>query len=77
VKNSRDLRNFARQTTTRLIAGGLLLLFIIGDGLIYLFYGSASAVMGLICIGAGMVPILLILGFFWVTDWIVKRSRDE
>ena len=77
MKYSRDLRSFARQTTTRLIAGGLLLLLIIGDGLIYLFYGSFAAIMGLICIGAGMVPILLILGFFWVTDWIVNRSHDE
>jgi len=45
---TRDLRKYVRQTNFQLIAGALILLFIIGDGLIYLFYGSSAAVLGLL-----------------------------
>ena len=44
----RDLRRYANQTNFRLIVGGLLLLFIVGDGLIYIIYGSAAAISGLL-----------------------------
>ena len=50
---SRDLRQYARQTNFRLIVGFILLLFIVGDGLIYLFYGQGAALMGLICLLGG------------------------
>lgn len=54
---SRDLRRYHRQTTTHLIIGGLLILFVVGDGLIYLVYGPSAAVAGLICLGGGLIPI--------------------
>lgn len=73
----RDLRKYRRQTIFRLIVGGLLLLFIVGDGLIYLIYGQGAAISGLACIGLGMIPLAAILIFFWVIDWIVRRSRNE
>lgn len=73
----RDLRKYARQTTTRLIVLGILALFLIGDGLIYLLYGPGAAIGGLLCLGAGMVPIILILVFFAVADWIVKRANRD
>ena len=56
----RDLRKYARQTNTRLIIGGILLLVFVGGGLIYLIYGGGAAITGLLCIFAGLVPILLI-----------------
>jgi hypothetical protein len=52
-------------------------LFIVGDGLIYLVYGPAAAITGLSCIGLGLIPLAAILIFFWVIDWIVKRSKNE
>ena len=73
----RDLRKYRRQTTIRLIVGGLFLLFIVGDGLIYFIYGQAAAISGLACIGLGMIPLAAILIFFWVIDWIVRRARNE
>jgi hypothetical protein len=73
----RDLRKYASQTTTRLVVLGILALFIIGDGLIYLIYGPGAAVGGLLCIGAGLIPIVLILIFFAVADWIVKRANQD
>lgn len=73
----RDLREYARQTTFRLIAGGILVLVIIGIGLIYLIYGPSAAVGGLLCLGAGLFPILLIIILLAVMDAIVKRyNRD-
>jgi hypothetical protein len=74
---SRDLRKYQRQTNLRLIIGGLILLFVVGTGLIYLVYGQAAAVSGLICLGLGMIPLIAILIFFLVIDWIVHRSQNE
>lgn len=74
---TRDLRRFARQTNTRLILGGLLLLFIVGDGLIYLIYGPAAAISGLICLGVGMIPLILIFLSLLVMEWIVKRANSD
>ena len=74
---SRDLRKYRRQTTIRLIIGGLILLFVVGTGLIYLIYGQPAAMSGFVCLAIGMVPLVAILMFFWVIDWIIKRSQDE
>ena len=72
---TRDLRRYARQTNTRLLAGGILILFLVGDGLIYLFYGPRAAVMGLLCLVAGLAPLLLIWLFLAGMEWIVKRAN--
>lgn len=71
----RDLRQYARQTNLRLIAGFLLLLFIVGDGLIYIFYGRNAALMGLLCLVAGLSPLILILIALWVIDRIARSNR--
>ena len=71
----RDLRKYAQQTNLRLIVGAVLLLFVVGDGLIYLIYGPQSALMGLICLGIGLAPIGLILLSFMIIDWVVKRAN--
>ncbi len=74
---TRDLRRYARQTNIRLLVGFLLLLFLVGDGLIYAFYGPQSAIMGLICLGAGVAPLLLIFLILRGMEWIVKRANEE
>jgi hypothetical protein len=73
----RDLRKYARQTTVRVTAGALLLLFIVGDGLIYLIYGAGSALMGLLCLVGAMVPIALIFGILFLMEWIAKRANPD
>lgn len=72
-----DLRKYRRQTTIRLIVGGLLLLFTVGIGLIYLIYGPAAAISGLVCMGMGLIPLAAIFLFFVLIDWILHRYRDE
>lgn len=73
----RDLRRYARQTNVQLIAGGLLVLLIVGEGLIYWQYGIGGALLGLLCIGAGLTPVALIFVFFTIIDWIIKRANRE
>ncbi len=72
----RDLRKYASQTNTRLIVGGILVLLIVGDGLIWWIYGGSAAITGLLCIGAGLLPILIIIGILALMEWIVKRNRQ-
>jgi hypothetical protein len=74
---SRDLRAYSRQTTGRLVIGFLVLLFIVGDGLIYYFYGSGAAVMGLLCLVGATAPILLIWLIMRFLEWIVRQSQDR
>ncbi len=71
----RDLRHYARQTNARLLAGFVLLLFIVGDGLIYLFYGKSAAATGLFCLLAGLAPVVLIIIALRIIDLIVKLNN--
>ncbi len=74
---SRDLRKYTRQTNLRLIAGALILLFIVGDGLIYLFYGFSAAVTGFLCLLGGLTPVALVALIILLLDWVTKHvNRD-
>lgn len=75
--NIRDLRKYSRQTNIRLIIGGLLLLFLVGDGLIYFFYGFGAALTGLACLGIGLAPVVMIILFLALMEWIVKNANRE
>lgn len=72
----RDLRKYSRQTNVRLLAGFILLLFLLGDGLVYLFYGSGAAVFGLLCLIAGLSPLVIIWFVFVGIDWVVKKANE-
>jgi hypothetical protein len=72
---ARDLRRYARQTWVRLMIGAILLIFIVGDGLIYFFYGRSAALMGAICLLLGLAPILLIWIAMLALEYIVKRAN--
>jgi hypothetical protein len=71
---SKDLREYAKDTQTRLIAGFLLLVFIVGDGLIFLLYGKGAGLVGLVCLLGALLPILLVVFFLWIADRIVEKS---
>jgi hypothetical protein len=74
---TRDLRKYTSQTTTRLIIGGLLLLFIVGDGLILLIYGYEAALTGMICLLAGLLPLVLVWGVLLGMEQIVNAADKE
>lgn len=73
---TRDLRKYANQTNVRAFIGFLLLVFLVGDGLIYLIYGKAAAVSGVICILAGLGPLVLIWLALVFIDLIVKKTNE-
>jgi hypothetical protein len=73
----RDLRKYASQTNVQLIIGALLVLFIIGGGLIYLIYGKAAALGGMLCLLIGMIPVALIVLVLLLLDWIRKRADRD
>jgi hypothetical protein len=70
----RDLRSYARQTNTRLVIGGLCLLFVVGLGLIYVFYGSRAALLGFLCLVLGLAPLVLIWLALLTVEWVTKRA---
>lgn len=71
---SRDLRDYARKTNFRLGVGAFFLLFIVGIGLIYLIYGKEAALLGFSCLMFALIPIVLIVLFFYLFDWMMKRA---
>jgi hypothetical protein len=72
-----DLRHYAHQTRTRLFAGMFILVYIIGEGLIYLLFGKNAALMGLICLLGALVPISIIVLILAIMEWIVKRIDTD
>lgn len=75
ITMTRDLRKYARQTNVRLGAGAVLILLIVGVGLIYYIYGPGAAVTGLLCLLAGLSPIVLIVLSLAILDWIQQRAN--
>jgi hypothetical protein len=74
---TRDLRGYSRQTQGRLLAGFLVLVFLVGDGLIYLFMGRNAALMGLVCLVLALVPAVLVWLLLGLMGWLVKKERER
>jgi hypothetical protein len=74
---TRDLRRYARQTNTGLFLGFLLILFLVGDGLIYAIYGPGAALMGLVCLLMGLAPLALIALSLLGVEWLAKLRDQE
>lgn len=74
---TRDLRRYARQTNFRLLAGFILLLFIIGDTLIYFIYGQEAAILGFVCLLAGLFPLVLIGLALWAMEKLLDRAQSD
>ena len=73
----RDLRDYAKQTDRRLLIGAILVLFIVGGGLIWWFYGTGAASLGVTCLLAGLAPVVIILIIFWAIERILKSARPK
>ena len=73
----KDLREYTRQTNIRLAFGAFVLLFVVGLGLIWVFYGERAAGMGFVCLLAALFPVILILGIFLGIEWILRHARPK
>jgi magnesium-transporting ATPase (P-type) len=74
---SRDLRKYSSQTSVQLIAGALVLLFVVGLGLIAWIYGPSAALMGFLCLLGALVPVGLIALSLFGLDALVKRINKD
>jgi len=72
LSTERDLRKYSNATQKRLVVGVILLIFIFGDGLVFLIYGKEAGRMALICTGLGLVPAILIVGLLWFFGWLME-----
>jgi hypothetical protein len=73
----KDLRKYTKDTQNRLVIGFLSLVFLVGIGLIYLFYGKGAAFAGFVCLLAVLIPVGLVVLFLWLMDRIVKRNDGD
>ena len=71
------MRAYAAQTQTRLILGGLALLFVVGGGLIWWRYGGSAALLGFVCLLAALFPVLLIWSALAGMGWLTRERDDD
>jgi hypothetical protein len=71
---STNLRELHRRTDRNLIIGGLVILFVVGGGLIWLLYGAAQAITAELCMGG---LLALFGGTFWLILKLLKAVSDS
>ncbi len=72
----RDLRRYSRRTSINLFVGFILILLVGGGGLVVLIYGARALPTFLLCLGAGLAPLLLIGLALLAMQWFVDRSEQ-
>ncbi|MGA9190504.1 MAG: hypothetical protein WBZ24_02105 [Anaerolineales bacterium] len=68
------MRDFRSQTDRRMFAGFVLILLLVGGGLIYLLYGREAAILGALCLLAGIAPVALLWLILRGLEWWGKRT---
>lgn len=69
----RDLRAYSKQTLIGYVVGGIVVIILVAETLIYFYYGKNAAVLGLLCILLGLTPIGLVWIFLWLLELFLKR----
>ena len=59
-------RRFEQSGEVQLVTGFFVILFVVGGGLIWAFYGPGPALMGAICMLGGLIFFLLLFGLVWL-----------
>lgn len=77
-KKPTDLRRYQTITDRNLLIGFFIVLFLVGGGLIYAFYGVGGLSTGLLCMLGGAVlagvVVLVAFGFEWLSKWLDNRE---
>ncbi len=74
VNKPTNMRELRRRTDRNLIIGGLVILFVVGGGLIWLLYGVEQALMAEVCM-AGLLGVFG--GMFWLIAKVLKATSDS
>jgi hypothetical protein len=69
-----DPFRFARTTEGQLVVGFFVLLYVVGGGLIWGFYGSGGAILGWACMTGGLLAFLLLYGLVSLIGWWANRE---
>ncbi len=69
-----NMRELHRRTERNLIIGGLIILFVIGGGLIWLLYGADQALMAELCMGG---LLALFGGAYWLITKLLKAASGS
>lgn len=77
MKKPRDLNAYAKSTTIQLIIGALVIILLLGTILIYKFYGANAAVLGLFCLFAGLLPVVLIIGIMVGINRFLEKEHKK
>ena len=72
-----DPVRFARSTEGQLVIGFFLLLYLVGGGLIWYFYGPGGAVLGWLCMTGGLLFFLLLYGLVSLIGWWANREYKD
>lgn len=68
-----DPFRFARTTEGQLVIGFFVLLYVLGGGLIWWFYGLGGAILGWICMTGGLFFFLLLYGIVSLFGWWANK----
>ncbi len=69
-----NMRELHRRTDRNLLIGGLIILFVVGGGLIWLLYGLDQALLAEACMGG---LLLFFGGCYWVIVKIMKALTAD
>jgi hypothetical protein len=73
-KRFSELDRHFRQTQSRLILGGFVILLVAGGGLVWLFYGRTAAITAVLCLAA----FAGVFGVLWLILTLLERwARDD
>ena len=69
-----NLRELQRRTERNLIVGGMVILFVVGGGLIWLLFGPEQALTAELCMGG---LLALFGGVYWLILKLLKAASDS
>ncbi len=67
-------REYQKRLERELVLGGVIIGLIVGGGGIYLLWGAAAALTGLMCFGLFLGIVALVWGMLTLASWLGNRE---
>lgn len=74
TKNTPDYRSYQSRLERELVIGALIIGLVVGNGLIFLFWGASAALTALLVFGLFLGIIGIVWGFLQVVSWLGERG---